>query len=58
MEGKFFRLVRQKMVWVIGIVLVAALLGFSIYGIYRARQQEGIVILAPEEFSVRRRQKT
>ena len=52
MEGKFFRLVRQKMVWVIGIVLVAALLGFSIYGIYRARQQEGIVILAPEEFSV------
>ena len=42
MEGKFFRLVRQKMIWVIGIVLVAALLGFSIYGIYRARQQEGI----------------
>ena len=30
MEGKFFRLVRQKMIWVIGIVLVAALLGFSI----------------------------
>ena len=27
MEGKFFRLVRQKMIWVIGIVLVAASIG-------------------------------